>query len=258
MTLFSFKSSKALSKSTKPAPSAPSTATANGLPPSAASDVYADIPAQSLRYWPLEASKREIRVLQVHRGWKSDPMICKLYPVSLLDEPRPMYETVSYCWGDTSSTTPVKIEVNGVVVAINASAADAIHRIRTPLTDRWIWIDAICINQNDKDERNHQVALMAKIYKGAFKNVVWLGNDDEDFGEYINQEMNRALADFRSHSRAFVDIYTMTHDNMELKRDGTVADRNIDFKALAYLFDSPWFGRLWVGMTPWNYSILQG
>ncbi|KXT00469.1 hypothetical protein AC578_1910 [Pseudocercospora eumusae] len=215
-----------------------------------------------IKYTELRTTPLEIRLLWVHRSEKHDPIRCTILHTCLPGQGQQhiAYETVSYCWGEWMQhgclplwLGPLEalvagaavIEIDQVPVTITNSAAEVIQRVRSPLTDRYIWIDAICINQGDKDERAQQVALMAKIYKGATTNLVWLGHD-EGYGEYINQEMNRALADFRRHSRAFVDIYTMTHDNMNMKRDGTVVDRTIDFKALTYLYESPWFGRLWI------------
>lgn len=43
-----------------------------------------------------------------------------------------------------------------------------------------IWIDAICINQNDIDERNYQVAKMKRIYEQAAEMTVWLGTHHDD------------------------------------------------------------------------------
>ena len=49
------------------------------------------------------------------------------------------------------------------------------------LTDRslQIWADAVCINQNDVDERSSQVSIMSDIYQEAKKCQIWLGTVEE-------------------------------------------------------------------------------
>jgi hypothetical protein len=53
------------------------------------------------------------------------------------------------------------------------------RRLRSPSHSRVLWIDAICINQNDDDEKSHQVGMMRKIYKACQKCTVWLGEGPE-------------------------------------------------------------------------------
>src|SRR4051812_36530342 len=55
----------------------------------------------------------------------------------------------------------------------------ALKYLRRP-QDRILWIDAICINQEDHEERNHQVQMMALIYNSAAQVCVWLGEDNDD------------------------------------------------------------------------------
>lgn len=65
----------------------------------------------------------------------------------------------------------------------------ALRRLRYEDTTRVLWIDAICINQDDLIERSQQVALMDKIYKRGRRNLTWLGKADGSTGQ--------ALADIR-------------------------------------------------------------
>ena len=46
-----------------------------------------------------------------------------------------------------------------------------------------LWIDALCIDQNNKDERGHQILRMKDIYSKAFRTIAWLGPDDEGYAE---------------------------------------------------------------------------
>lgn len=50
---------------------------------------------------------------------------------------------------------------------------------------KWLWIDAICIDQENNDEKAVQVALMGDIYSAALKVIIWLGADTSDLKEFV-------------------------------------------------------------------------
>lgn len=87
------------------------------------------------------------------------------------------YEALSYQWGDVEKK-PRAISVNGQKLWITANLWQALIYLRRVGQSRTLWIDAICINQNDVDERSHQVAMMAEIYTNASKVVSWLGAEN--------------------------------------------------------------------------------
>ncbi len=126
-------------------------------------------------YWTLDANLDEIRLLRVKAGKENHRLSCKLRRVSLLDDPKPVYETVSYCWGGSNAKEAILL--NGVKRDIPSSAAQAIRRIRLLDADRDLWIDAICINQNDDTERGQQVSAMHKVYSQTRRNLIWLGEN---------------------------------------------------------------------------------
>ncbi|RDW56510.1 hypothetical protein BP5796_13151 [Coleophoma crateriformis] len=51
---------------------------------------------------------------------------------------------------------------------------------RTITNEEYIWIDALCVNQNDNDEKARQVAMMGRIYQSAKSVIVWLGRERQD------------------------------------------------------------------------------
>ena len=101
----------------------------------------------TLRYQPLDANKMELRLLQVQPGCGPQPLVCVIVYTALRNKPYHKYETISYCWGNSSSKTP--IEVDGQIIDVYTTAADAIRRVRSPVYPRLIWIDQLCINQED-------------------------------------------------------------------------------------------------------------
>jgi hypothetical protein len=83
----------------------------------------------------------------------------------------PRYEALSYEWGSPTFTKALEIE--GAKLPIGENLHGALVHTRLG-TDCILWIDAICINQNDLAERQYQVGLMDFIYNRARRVLVWL------------------------------------------------------------------------------------
>ncbi|OQO01845.1 hypothetical protein B0A48_12318 [Cryoendolithus antarcticus] len=125
-------------------------------------------------YEPLDHDREQIRVLRIiatQGGTDEEALHLETRTVSLLV--RPSYECVSYCWGDPDKTEDVFL--NGLVVPVTTNLASALRCFRTEAAqDLWLWADAICIDQENVDERNRQVQLMDRIYSDAFKVRAWV------------------------------------------------------------------------------------
>lgn len=92
-----------------------------------------------------------------------------------LDDPN-MYAALSYTWGSPDITTPILL--NGIEYQVTTNLAAVLERMRcTGYEGSALWIDALCINQQDILERNRQVQLMRKIYERASIVVIWLGEE---------------------------------------------------------------------------------
>ncbi|KAF2030552.1 HET-domain-containing protein, partial [Setomelanomma holmii] len=78
----------------------------------------------------------------------------------------------SYVWGPPEPTHP--IIVNDALVHVRQNLFDFLRASRRPLQKRVIWIGALCINQNDNDEKSHQVQAMDHIYRQATAVYSWL------------------------------------------------------------------------------------
>lgn len=90
------------------------------------------------------------------------------------------YEALSYCWGDASVKTTIRCEGGALHVTKNLKAALLYLRNRT--AERLLWIDAVCINQADLQERSQQVGIMRDIYRNASGTIVWLGEESQNSG----------------------------------------------------------------------------
>jgi hypothetical protein len=76
--------------------------------------------------------------------------------------------------GDPTATE--RIYLKGLRFNVTTNLASALQHIRFQDQERTLWVDAVCINQKDIAERNHQVTQMQEIYLTARQAVVWLGN----------------------------------------------------------------------------------
>lgn len=83
------------------------------------------------------------------------------------------YEALSYTWG--SAHKQYDIEISGNTLPITENLHLALQHLRHPEEDRILWIDAICIDQDNVGERGHQVRQMASIYERVVRAIIWLG-----------------------------------------------------------------------------------
>jgi hypothetical protein len=118
----------------------------------------------------LSSSSLEIRLLELEKGYLSDKIVCHLITTEIGNV---HFEALSYVWGQTEDPLPT-IEVNGHDVQITNNLESALQDLRSPYRSRILWVDAICINQKDPLEQNHQVKSMRLIYERAYRVVVWL------------------------------------------------------------------------------------
>ena len=140
----------------------------------------------------------EIRLLRPVSRF-SNSLSFELIHVSLLSKPR--YVALSYTWGPPGGTHTILL--SGQHFAIRPNLDQALQQIhRSKLVDEYLWIDAICINQNENEEasneRSVQIMHMTQIYEQAASIIVWLGKP-------VNEANNRLaftmMKDFESRYR---------------------------------------------------------
>ena len=175
---------------------------------------------EKLHYQPINPSD-EIRLVKVFPGSGSSAIKCKLQS-AILGPETPKYVALSYCWGNATHKTWVNC--NGQRLALTKDLLNAIRRLRRKNEIVTLWIDQICINQEDLEERSTQVVLMQKIYKSAENVVIWLG-DEADKSSMAIGIMSR-LSDTPNK-----DIHSWNAK---------------EWRALGTLLSRPWFSRMWV------------
>jgi hypothetical protein len=113
----------------------------------------------------------DIRVLSLLPGLFDDPLDCQLAVAPI--EQQPMYDALSYMWGNPSDTRLITVE-NDQAFPVTVSLENALRHIRLQTRIRNLWIDAVCINQSDIKERSNQINLMREIYSRARLAAVWI------------------------------------------------------------------------------------
>jgi hypothetical protein len=188
------------------------------------------------KYRPLNRETREIRVivLQPSPDTSADP-VCDIYHVPLSHE----YFALSYVWGDPHDTRPITL--NNQTINITANLELALRHIRHPENPMVFWIDALCLNQCDIEERNHEVGQMRDIYASALLVVAWIGPQLSD-REAKAFELIRQLAE-----RYTNDERLVTRETSEW----IVESMSPEFRCSYWLpllevLERPWFSRVWV------------
>ncbi|KAH4807262.1 hypothetical protein HBH61_132400 [Parastagonospora nodorum] len=140
------------------------------------------------------------------------------------------YQALSWCWGSGNADYCVTIRdgKHYYKKAVRRDLALALKNLRKPTKIRTLWIDAICINQADSNERNQQVQMMARIYTRAEKVCIWLGED--------NQESALAI-------KFIKEEITQLNDFDKISSDKKYSDK---WRALLMLMQREWFSRRWV------------
>ncbi|KAL8366330.1 hypothetical protein RB595_004885 [Gaeumannomyces hyphopodioides] len=183
-----------------------------------------------------------VRILRLLPSSNQESRIeCQLI-TSMLDSGRtPPYEALSYVWGSENDKKP--IYVDGKELRVTANLHVALSHLRHRFWERFLWIDAICIDQKENVEKNHQVQSMAKIYAKAGRVIVWLG-DAADNGDQALEAIRKAAQEQHTNSA----IYKPRHQaTPALSHQSPTNSSNDEAnQAILRLFERPWFQRIWV------------
>ncbi|KAI4213183.1 MAG: hypothetical protein LQ351_004129 [Letrouitia transgressa] len=188
------------------------------------------LPNRAQIYHSLHETRHEIRLLHISPGQRATESIkCHLSTASLDDGP--VYEALSYVWGDPRRRK--SINLCGQSFRVRKNLWSALKAIRLSDTSRTLWIDAICINQDDKEERSQQVKLMGEVYRGAEKVIAWLGDDTDDVEHAFS--VIEAMSDFPDlHFNPRVPPH---HDPAVLESES--------IESLVRFLDRDWWKRVW-------------
>jgi hypothetical protein len=134
------------------------------------------------------SSTRSSRVLLLQpSNNRSAVLSCSLEEMSMdaKDKVERCYNALSYVWGSKIGTQ--RFLCDGQTVLITPNCESALRHLRDKRKEVILWVDAICINQEDLAERPQQVLLMGDIYRRAFEVIIWLGEGTDSISRYFSR-----------------------------------------------------------------------
>lgn len=176
----------------------------------------------------LHSDVLEIRVLELISG--NDRVIeAKMRRINLHDNTL-AYDALSYVWGPPSTSSPKTLQIGQEKLVITPNLHSALSALmRSNFVGR-IWVDAVCINQDDLLERGNQVAMMADIYRSATTVRIHLG----DGLPLITEFFQHVLQAPNLHSDVANIITTLN-----ISKDDILSEY-MDF------VHRPWWTRIWI------------
>ncbi|KAI0105054.1 heterokaryon incompatibility protein-domain-containing protein [Nemania sp. FL0031] len=207
-------------------------------------------------YRPI--TTRQIRVAEIYPGEFDDPIAITLHHECFLTddgtEAHPMpYEALSYVWGSKENPARIIACADNSELEITRNLSSALKHLRYRDRSRFMWADALCIDQKNEVEKGPYVAMMGSIYRRAARVVAWLGEEENNSDEALSLLKwigDRIEVDFHNHSMRPSSFFLGTSDTAEI---AALADRDtlppIDEGmsiSIHNLFCRPWFDRLWI------------
>lgn len=162
---------------------------------------------------------RQIRLIHLQPGPVSAPIECRLEDVHL--ENAPPYAALSYVWGPPDPVDTVTVNEKSIGVTKNLHSA--LLHVRQESSVVTLWVDALCIVQEDKLEKSQQVQMMGDIFRTATSTFIWLGepsDNDKVVMDYLCRQQDPESPELRL--------------------------RDVPIEALRCFFERPWFRRLWI------------
>ncbi|RMJ19473.1 hypothetical protein CDV36_000864 [Fusarium kuroshium] len=146
----------------------------------------------------------------------------------------PPFVALSYVWGSPVRDYRLTLCDNSLL-PITKSVAEALTYVLDDIEDAFIWIDQICINQSDTEEKNQQVAKMGDIYRKACRVFIWLGPEGDGA-----ERVDRIFQDFE---KSKVNSTTEA-----VLREAFIfsLEAHLNRQAMISTMKLPWFERAWV------------
>lgn len=220
----------------------------------------------------LRPERSEIRLLTIlpqthHDCCGQDVQLhCSMDRASLAD--KPSYNALSYTWGAPNFTQSICI--NGRCFRVTKNLQSALFHLRQQHESVVVWIDAVCINQKDNEEKSHQVQQMQRIYEEAQLVLIWLGpaRDESDVAmdslKQIGEQYAKSVVikrwEFRCFCARWLHLLVNFRDDKEDEEDDGLTLEQILSQvtnkhgtqaalptgAIYHLLQRPWWQRVWV------------
>ncbi|PMD13390.1 HET-domain-containing protein, partial [Hyaloscypha hepaticicola] len=166
----------------------------------------------------------------------------------LSDEVVYHYCALSYVWGSSKDTMAILVDEKELLVTV--SLGTALLYLRDPRIPRYLWADAICINQNDDEEKSIQVTQMGEVYKAARHTIIWLGKVTigglaEDVLSCIRSLSKRIQTQKRfTNPDGLAGSYVLQEPSYVAMLEVSMGSSYLN--GLEALLDLTWFTRVWI------------
>lgn len=190
-------------------------------------------------YSPLHC-QRDIRLLRMHSA-PGASIIAITFEAYNLDSDV-QYTALSYVWG--LHTPPSFITCNGQRTPITPNLWDVLFQLQNEAHEGLVWVDAICINQRDNEEKANQVSMMRDIYKRAANVIFWLGKQEQYDRDAVR--LMRVFCETHGYgtTHEFVsDLKPLRKHHLE---ELSLPTNGCGWYGWASLLSRPWFGRIWI------------
>ena len=195
-------------------------------------------------YEKFEAGNQEIRLITLEPPLnEQDAVHYRIFHTKLQNAGDSM--ALSHVWSDPKHTAWVW--VNGGRLKVTINLLIALGKLRALLSPyknagyvNRIWVDALCINQQDLDERASQVCLMGQVYSNANFTVGWIGASTKN-----TERTLRFIGDLAAMSKEDIDGPTAKTSRWIAQHTSPVF-RDCQWMAVAELFNREWFTRTWI------------
>ncbi|PTB66809.1 hypothetical protein BBK36DRAFT_1158765 [Trichoderma citrinoviride] len=201
-------------------------------------------------YNAMDLGGPAIRLFRVHRG-SGRNISGDLFQAFLYERGDAVaYEALSYTWGPPDVRENIFIDGRQLSVTVNLYLA--LQQLRQRDEDRILWIDAICIDQQNLKERGHQVQQMGDIYKQADRVLFWLGAGTDETDIFIKsmQLLHRLCIRYPCKSCKLDDSrWEDLWKDVQLQLKATHGNSNLESRqrqGLEIILDRPWFRRVWI------------
>jgi hypothetical protein len=191
---------------------------------------------EDYKYEPLD--DRQMRLVHLYPTRRDGLMYCTIEHVSIDDNPS--FEALSYTWGTSAEQFHIQVGVS--VLSIGENLAMALRTLSSMDKLRIIWVDAICIDQSNASERNHQVRFMKDIYTRASSVLIWLGEAADGSDALLDYLDTLDASSALTEHRAWIGY----DENQSWDKRVSFQQPPVPQESVDALLCRPWFGRVWI------------
>ncbi|KAK5950568.1 hypothetical protein OHC33_008511 [Knufia fluminis] len=220
-------------------------------------------------YDKLDREKKEIRLAWLLQGPEEAGVnvVVARFPYPWIQV---KWTGLSYCWGCLDETRKIRVShlanylhdgnkpsLRHQTFACTANLEIALRSVRWEDRNIFLWVDALCINQADYEERSYQVSIMSDIFAQANSVCVWLGyNLDQTIASGLIRAMSQLAEEGRKRGRypPGTSEGHIARDLLDCRimKEGGSLDRLEAIRIISTFFKNPWFRRVWVLQEVWN------